>query len=87
MQQTQQQAPQQQAPQAPQQMANGDGTQGFDPQETMQGEGGVAQPQQETTETPTQSTDAPVMEQGGEVKQDEGLDWGLVFTFFNFRDE
>jgi hypothetical protein len=43
--------------------------------------------QQEAPETPPQPAEAPVMEQGGEVKQDEGLDWGLVFTFFDFRDE
>lgn len=83
MQQAQQQAPPQQA----QQMPNGGGMQGFESQETMQGEVGVAQPQQETPETPPQPTNAPIMEQGGEVNKDGGLDWGLVFTFFNFRDE
>lgn len=85
MQQTQ--PPQNQAQPQAQQMPNGGGTQGFEAQETMQGEVGVAQPSQQTPETPPQPTDAPIMEQGGEVKQDEGLDWGLVFTFFNFRDE
>lgn len=82
MQQNQQQAPQPQ----PQPMANGGGTQGFEAQETMQGDG-VAQPSQQTPETPPQPTDAPVMEDGGVVNNNEGLDWGLVFTFFNFRDE
>lgn len=72
-------------PQPQPQMANGGETnQGFEAQETMQGDG-VAQPQQ-TTETPQQPTETPIMEEGGEVKQD-GLDWGLVFTFFNFKDE
>lgn len=82
MQQNQQQAPQAQ----PQPMANGGGTQGFEAQETMQGDG-VAQPSQQTPETPPQPTDAPVMEDGGVVNNNEGLDWGLVFTFFNFKDE
>lgn len=81
-----QQAQQQQAPIAeplaqqapPQQMANGGGN--FEAQETMQGDG-VAQ----TPETPpTATADTPIMEDGGEVKN--GLDWGLVFTFFNFTD-
>lgn len=68
------------APQAPpQQMANGGGN--FEAQETMQGDGVAQTP--ETTPAPT--TDAPIMEEGGEVSSD-GLDWGLVFTFFNFTD-
>jgi hypothetical protein len=83
MQQNQQQAPQAQPMSQP--MANGGAT-GFEAQETMQGDGGVAQPPQETPETPPQATEAPVMEDGGVVNND-GLDWGLVFTFFNFRDE
>jgi hypothetical protein len=86
MQQNQQQAPQAQPQAQPmsQPMANGGAT-GFEAQETMQGDGGVAQPQ-ETPETPPQATEAPLMEDGGVVNND-GLDWGLVFTFFNFRDE
>ena len=91
MQQNQQQAPQAQPQPQAQPMANGGGTQGFEAQETMQGDGsdgsGVAQPSQVTPETPPQTTDAPVMEDGGVVNNNEGLDWGLVFTFFNFRDE
>ena len=88
MQQNQQQAPQAQPQPQAQPMANGGGTQGFEAQETMQGDGsGVAQPSQVTPETPPQPTDAPVMEDGGVVNNNEGLDWGLVFTFFNFRDE
>jgi hypothetical protein len=85
MQQNQQQAPQAQPQSQPmsQPMANGGAT-GFEAQETMQGDG-VGQPQ-ETPETPPQATEAPVMEDGGVVNND-GLDWGLVFTFFNFRDE
>jgi len=78
--------PQQQAtpnPQAPPQMVNGGGA-GFEPQETMQGDG-VGQPQV-TNETPPQPVETPIMEEGGQVMK-EGLDWGLVFTFFNFRDE
>ena len=86
MQQNQQQAPQAQPQPQSQPMANGGGTQGFEAQETMQGDG-VAQPSQVTPETPPQTTDAPVMEDGGVVNKNEGLDWGLVFTFFNFRDE
>ena len=84
MQQAQQQAPiaepvAQQAP--PQQMANGGGN--FEAQETMQGDGVAQTP--ETPPTPTATADAPIMEDGGEVKSD-GLDWGLVYTFFNFTD-
>lgn len=83
--QPQQQAPQAPPnPQAPPQMANGGGA-GFEPQETMQGDG-VGQPQV-TNETPPQPVETPIMEEGGEVSMNDGLDWGLVFTFFNFRDE
>lgn len=84
MQQAQQQAPiaepvAQQAP--PQQMANGGGN--FEAQETMQGDDVAQTP--ETPPTTTATADAPIMEDGGEVKSD-GLDWGLVFTFLYFSD-
>jgi hypothetical protein len=68
------QSPTAEQPQSPQ-----NANSGFEAQETMQGDG-VAQPQEN-------SADAPIMEKGGEVKQSDGLDWGLVFTFFNFKDE
>ena len=76
------QQPQTQTQPQPQAQQGGSGS-GFEAQETMQGDGVAQAP----VEAPPQPAEAPVMEQGGEVKQDEGLDWGLVFTFFNFRDE
>ena len=80
------QQPQPQPQPQPQAQQGGSGS-GFEAQETMQGDGVAQAPVEAPVEAPPQPAEAPVMEQGGEVKQDEGLDWGLVFTFFNFRDE
>lgn len=82
VQQPQAQAQAQAQPQPQPQQASSGGT--FEAQETMQGDGVAQAP----VETPPQPAETPVMEEGGEVEQkQDGLDWGLVFTFFDFRDE
>lgn len=81
VQQPQPQAQAQAQPQPQPQQASSGGT--FEAQETMQGDGVAQAP----VETPPQPAEAPVMEEGGEVAHKDGLDWGLVFTFFDFRDE
>jgi hypothetical protein len=77
------QQPQPQTQTQPQAQQGGSGS-GFEAQETMQGDGVAQAP----VEAPPQPAEAPVMEEGGEVAdKKDGLDWGLVFTFFDFRDE
>jgi hypothetical protein len=80
------QQPQPQTQPQPQAQQGGSGS-GFEAQETMQGDGVAQAPVEAPVEAPPQPAEAPVMEQGGEVEHKDGLDWGLVFTFFDFRDE
>jgi hypothetical protein len=81
------QQPQPQTQPQPQAQQGGSGS-GFEAQETMQGDGVAQAPVEAPVEAPPQPAEAPVMEEGGEVAdKKDGLDWGLVFTFFDFRDE
>ena len=81
------QQPQAQPTQPQPQAQQGGSGSGFEAQETMQGDGVAQAPVEAPVETTPQPAEAPVMEQGGEVEHKDGLDWGLVFTFFDFRDE
>jgi hypothetical protein len=62
--------------------ANGGTNEGFEAQETMQGDG-VSQ----GTDSPNPADASTMAEGGGVSNGSDDLDWGMVFTFFKITNE